>query len=797
MMNVYIQYLKIPSSLQKLVFASFLAFSISLTSFPQFTGNYLKKLNEKNYAEELFVQTDRDIYIAGEQVFFKILKLNGLTHTPSDVSKVVYLDLMGNFNNPVVQLKIGADGFSGSGEFMLPDTLRTGNYLIRSCTRWMQNFSQDLFSYKRISIINPFEKIGQIKLPSREQRIDSVIFYPESGYLVSDVETLLGFRCFDKNGDPLKTEGTILDKNNHILCHIKTDINGSGFASIKPSGSGSLYLVDSTGNNHSEKFALPPVQNSGIAFSVNFSRNQGLIKIKILKNNNFDLSGRNLYLVCSPVSMSPLKEEISVEKNTEISLQQNTFPDGLVCITIIDNNDNILAKRWVYNDKTPDIKYSTRLNNTDFSAREKVIIDITANDPNGKPVESDLVVSVVKSFSSGKNSCNNAGRYMQLPQLAVMNTDYDRSDINDYLIYYSAGDDFLKYGKPGSDTIPEYCPELEGHLLSGNIRNIATGEPLKKENISLSFVGKTAQCRFTKTDENGNFNFVVKESGTREIVIQPLSPELNDCYVELNNPFPLIINKYKSSGFYIDSSKIAEINQAIVSMQIKNIYEPFLQTGNIKLKNSDKPDFYGNPDNTIQMSDFIELTSLKEVIKEIVPGVTTYKKNDRSNFKLINKYQNQAFELAPLVLVDGVPVYDFDKVLNINSKDLEKIDVLNTRYFVADIVNEGIINFITKKGNLSVMEFDQSIFRQEFEALQAGYGFSSPDYSTDSLRNSRIPDFRNTLYWNPDVRTDKTGKTTVEFYTSDETGEYNIIVEGFTPEGETGRSVTSFSVRKH
>ena len=33
----------------------------------------------------------------------------------------------------------------------------------------------------------------------------------------------------------------------------------------------------------------------------------------------------------------------------------------------------------------------------------------------------------------------------------------------------------------------------------------------------------------------------------------------------------------------------------------------------------EKRDFYGKPDNTILLSNYIELTSLKEVVKEIIP----------------------------------------------------------------------------------------------------------------------------------------------------------------------------------
>jgi hypothetical protein len=326
------------------------------------------------------------------------------------------------------------------------------------------------------------------------------------------------------------------------------------------------------------------------------------------------------------------------------------------------------------------------------------------------------------------------------------------------------------------------------------IRDKNTDEPLAEENITLSFVGKTSRCNFTRTGKEGEFNVSTREYGVKEIVIQPLSPETDGYYVDLKDPFLLRGGSFQAGSLFIDTTDLEEINKAIISMQVRDIYDPFLQTTGTGLRLNGKPDFYGVPDNTIMLSDYIELTTLREVFKEIVPGASTVSRNGKSSLRLINAYPDASFTSSPLVIVDGVPIYDFDKILDIKSSEIEKIEVLNTRYFISDLIIEGIINIVSKKGNLSILEFDQSIFRQEFTGLD-DHKFSSQDYSTDEQKSARIPDFRNTLYWNPDVRTDKTGAGAVEFYTSDETGEYTVVVEGFDAHGKGGRSVSSFTVR--
>jgi CRP-like cAMP-binding protein len=93
------------------------------------------------------------------------------------------------------------------------------------------------------------------------------------------------------------------------------------------------------------------------------------------------------------------------------------------------------------------------------------------------------------------------------------------------------------------------------------------------------------------------------------------------------------------------------------------------------------------------------------------------------------------------------------------------------------------------------MEFDNSVFRQVYEGCQDQYNFYSPDFSTAVLKNSRIPDFRNTLLWKPDLQTRKDGKAEVTFFTSDEISDFTIVVEGITPDGKTGYSSASFSIK--
>jgi hypothetical protein len=774
-------------------FVIFIMAQTNYLSYSQVLAEETFKIHEKCFSEELYISTDRDLYAAGENVWFKIYKLNSLTNMPTSFGKVVYLDILDLENNPVDQLKIEITGFTGSGDFTLPDTLRTGNYILRSYTNWMQNFSKNLFAYKSISVINPFDKITNLKNPYSDRSADSVIFYPEGDHIMAGFKTRLGFKVIDRNGNAVKLSGSLVDDKNDTLVRVKTGINGYGFVSFMPTGTNRIFLVISD-KNQNRKFPLPDIQKEGIIIS-SIQKNENSQAVARLNfSSNFKPDGGNIYLEIYSSGLSGLRKTLIPEKYHELNISSNDIPNGISHLMAVDEHGNILTDRWIAKRNSNSVSYKINLSKNEYAPREKIEIEITANDLRGNPVESDLSISVVKSVTS-KRKIMGFEHCRQLPGMAPVIEDCDLADVNDYLIFYKPHE-LLPIHKANPDEYaPAYLPELEGHLISGSIRDRITGEPLRNENITLSFVGKAALCLFTKTDTTGNFNFVTNDFGLKEIVIQPLTQQKN-CYVDLNNPFTSADNDYDHGSFCLDTGKLDAVNNVIICMQINNIYELSYQNPINSLTNRTRPDFYGKPDNSILISNYIELSSVKEIVAELMPGVITTRNNGRINFRLTKPYQTRPFENGPLVLVDGVPVYDLEKVVGINANDIEQVDVLIDRYYTSGIVIDGILHFISKKGNLSAYDLDRSVFRMEYDLLKKKDELYSPVYLLDSLKKDHLPDFRNTLYWNPDLHTDATGKASAEFYSSDESMDYIINVEGISTEGKTGSSSLPLIIKR-
>lgn len=539
----------------------------------------------QDYRESIYLQTDRDLYIVGEQVWMKVYKMDAHGNKPDNFSKVVYIELLNQAGYPVLQLKLHVPDKSGSAGFTLSDTLSSGNYLLRAYTSWMKNYPARDFSFRTISLINPF---------------------------------------------------------------------------------------------------------------------------------------RNM-------------ESIGVRSSIQVGEDADT------CLTVQTDNGLLL-------ELTSD--------SSTYGIREPVKVNIQASDLSGNPVEADLSVSVSRSCLYNDLRANN----------------HDR-------VHLSGSE------KPGSTP---YLPELEGVILSGTMLNSTTDEPIASKKILLSIVGKAARCQIYKTKDKGEFYFNLDNSGVQEIVIQPADSAVSDYYVNLESDFHVGYDHPLPGPFYLDTTRLQALNQGIINMQIENIYKAYRHGNSAANPEAPEIDFYGDPEYNIQISDYVLLKNIREVIKEIVPKVSVRVSKGKSSLWVDNGIDDLYFDNTPLVLVDGVPFDDVDQVLNISITELERIEVINLRYFLDGHMFEGIIHFITKEGKMAGLEFDHAIFRQAYAAFSEESSFRGPLYSSDSVKNSPLADFRNTLYWNPDLHTREDGNTSFEFYTSDDTGDYTVIVEGISPDGKSG-----------
>ena len=107
---------------------------------------------ENRLRERIYIQTDKQIYLAGEQLWLK-LYLTDAQGAPQSFSKVGYVELIDE-NAPQIRQKIEIKNGIGNGMLMLPAQLSTGYYRLIAYTRYMQNEGETVYFQKYIGVVN-------------------------------------------------------------------------------------------------------------------------------------------------------------------------------------------------------------------------------------------------------------------------------------------------------------------------------------------------------------------------------------------------------------------------------------------------------------------------------------------------------------------------------------------------------------------------------------------------------------------------------------------------------------------
>ena len=108
--------------------------------------------------EYITLFTDRNMYAVNERIYFSSFYSQGWESAIEPLSKVLYVELVTPSGIPVTNCKFHLSEKGSSGYLLIPADALTGNYYLRSYTRWMQNFGPQSYCYTPLTIINPYKQ---------------------------------------------------------------------------------------------------------------------------------------------------------------------------------------------------------------------------------------------------------------------------------------------------------------------------------------------------------------------------------------------------------------------------------------------------------------------------------------------------------------------------------------------------------------------------------------------------------------------------------------------------------------
>src|SRR5687768_8464751 len=113
----------------------------------------LLNFQKKYPVEKIYLQYNKQEYVAGEQLWFKSYVFSG--YLLSEISTNLYVELYDNEKKLLEKSIVPLVGGVGEGYFLLKKEWPEGIYYIRAYTKWMLNFD-DRFPYlHQLLIYNP------------------------------------------------------------------------------------------------------------------------------------------------------------------------------------------------------------------------------------------------------------------------------------------------------------------------------------------------------------------------------------------------------------------------------------------------------------------------------------------------------------------------------------------------------------------------------------------------------------------------------------------------------------------
>ena len=386
--------------MRRLLHILFLTFAVSslhaqseetnrILSYIQKAMNFNKVVPQ----EKVYLHFDNMGYFENETLWFKAYVTRTDNGHPSDLSKVLYVELLNPTGDVLQTLKYPIDSLGQShGEMKLDTILGSGLYEVRAYTRYMTNWGTNAVFSRVIPIFKKPKTEGDYsdltiatipyhnRLPNRREPLDSlyvraagegiytddlmktisVQFYPEGGDLIVGKKCRVAMLAVDDNGHPYEGEGFVMNGAGDVLTSVKTDTLGRGVFELVPD-TGKLTFqmrnLKKSTRRSVQYFTLPEAKRDGCTLSVDAVSEQMLATLQCSDGICGSMLGYvimhngNIYR-CDTLTAAPI---------IEIELDRQAMPEGVNQMTVFDSRGAIMAERLFFICPKPDKGDSIRV----------------------------------------------------------------------------------------------------------------------------------------------------------------------------------------------------------------------------------------------------------------------------------------------------------------------------------------------------------------------------------------------------------------------------------------------------
>jgi hypothetical protein len=802
-------------------------------------GEGIQAFNHLYPQEKVYLHFDNTGYLLGETIWFKAYLISTVQNKPSDLSRILYVELLTPAGEVKDSRKLKIENGQCHGDFTLPHTMSPGFYEIRAYTRYMLNFGDDCF-FSRVFPIYSSEDMDGIDLkantdidkrspfvdkmrkPMEKVKNLKVSFYPEGGHTVQGLTSKVAFKVTDENGQSMDVECIYKDEEKGEI-RFNTLHKGMGSFECTPSKKASQIVVVKDEKKY--KFALPNSLQSGYVLNVLRQESQilalSLQRTKDIKSENLGL------LVSAHGQVQSFHFVYPAEQKTVFNLDISALPSGVNRLTLFDSQGQILSDRLFFVNRKADKGTITVSTDKDiYQTFEKVNMDFQVIDNQENPQETCFSLSVrdagremgtlyTDNLYTNLLLGSELRGYIETPAYYFESDDRQHTDALDLLMLVQG---WRRYFQELTDLESfKVAHYMEKEILvKGRVLSTKQKEPMNNINVTANiYLNDNILSGSYTTNYDGEFMF------SFETEFEGM------CFIELltdTNQVP-VNTLITLDRQFLPSAKTYSFEETVAPKRINGIFSDVDQTDSIS---------------ALEKMQYLSEISVSG--RRIKPDIT-YNVEKEFNYLIDNGldlpytntmwdymiYRDKNFNIGTSnsgisnlgALLGSAAIYT-ERIRKTNSE----ISYTGTQGVGIYYEKKGIWENLDSRPDISQIPLDEiekitisfegtmrreakdvmpdwdkaglaGIFVYPYEVpirKQTGYratrlegyssfeAFYSPDYEQSTPIFGEI-DYRRTLYWCPDVKTDSLGQAHVSFYNNNSCKSMSVSAEGLTKEG--------------
>ncbi|MDP9048549.1 MAG: carboxypeptidase-like regulatory domain-containing protein [Bacteroidota bacterium] len=651
---------------------------------------------------------------------------------------------------------------------------------------------------------------------------NDIQFFPEGGQLLVGLRSKLAFKAIRPNGLGIDVKGTITDNENNVVSEFSSSHLGMGVFAFTPAD-GKTYTAKVTFADGTAALPeLPKIQTGGIVLGLD-NRDTSLLTLKLQADPSFlkAYEGKTFYILAKSGGVICFGAQTQLHGQVyNATIPKSKFPTGIVQVTLFSDEGEALSERVAFIQHNDMLNLSLAGDKPSYTTRQKVKLNFTAKNIS-QPVEGNFSIAVIDDskvpFDENAETTiltnllltSDIKGYIEKPNYYFNRPDEKTAADLDVLMQTQA---YRRFSYEGvmNNKFPSinFAPEL-GLDISGTLR-ASNGIPVKSGNVRLLIADKNySESAVTDFDGHFKFSHLVFSDSSKLVISARNNPRSSDLVITLDgepaqniganlNQPDEIVNIDSTLSAYLKNSKV-KFNSLHVLKEVVIRDTKIVKTISHRDYGS-LSSLGGEADHVVPGSLLKGCPSVLTCLMSLAMGMTF----DQGYFYVTRDY-NQGKRVPAQVFMRGAPI-DVNTLASITPENIESVEIftkdelglINSAYGTSGAIVVNMRKIETTK--ISLQELQQMIpQKNEITFTPKGYAvirtFYLPRYSGPRESQTNQTDTRSTIYWNPNITTDKTGTASFEYFNADGRGTYRAIIEGFDKDGNLGRGVLRYTVK--